>query len=125
MSAFSRRDFLATLSAAGIAPAAFATGRGGDPPSEPGPSFLHGVASGDPLHDRVILWTRVTPKKFSDIVYGRWSVSSDHKMKRIVRSGNFATDVTHDFTVKIDAQQVVFPLYDADVSGLLDLCRKG
>jgi hypothetical protein len=29
------------------------------------------------------------------------------------------------FTVKIDAQQVVFPLYDADVSGLLDLCRKG
>ena len=25
--------------------------------------FNHGVASGDPLSDRVILWTRVTPKK--------------------------------------------------------------
>lgn len=24
-------------------------------------SFLHGVASGDPLADKVILWTRVTP----------------------------------------------------------------
>lgn len=24
-------------------------------------SFDHGVASGDPLHDRVILWTRITP----------------------------------------------------------------
>ncbi|MBB1031821.1 alkaline phosphatase, partial [Dietzia sp. SLG310A2-38A2] len=23
--------------------------------------FLHGVASGDPMPDRVILWTRVTP----------------------------------------------------------------
>lgn len=59
MSAFSRRDFIATLSAAGVAPAAFATGRGGRWPDEPsGPAFLHGVASGDPLHDRVILWTR-------------------------------------------------------------------
>ncbi len=26
-----------------------------------GPVFQHGVASGDPLPDRVILWTRVTP----------------------------------------------------------------
>ena len=25
--------------------------------------FNHGVASGDPLEDRVILWTRVTPQK--------------------------------------------------------------
>ncbi len=24
--------------------------------------FYHGVASGDPLHDGIILWTRVTPK---------------------------------------------------------------
>ncbi|MEI7599022.1 MAG: hypothetical protein WCJ41_06825 [Aestuariivirga sp.] len=28
-------------------------------------------------------------------------------------------------TVKVDSQEVVFPLYDADVSGLLALCRKG
>ena len=25
--------------------------------------FHHGVASGDPLNDRVILWTRVTPQQ--------------------------------------------------------------
>lgn len=103
MSAFSRREFLATLSAAGIAPAAFAAGRSGDWTGAPGPAFLHGVASGDPLHDRVILWTRITPKRMADIVQGRWSVSTDHKMRRVVRSGNFATDVTRDFTVKIDA----------------------
>ncbi|MFO1133425.1 MAG: hypothetical protein U1E16_15625 [Hyphomicrobiales bacterium] len=29
------------------------------------------------------------------------------------------------FSVKIDAQEVVFPLYDADIEGLLALCRKG
>lgn len=29
------------------------------------------------------------------------------------------------FNVKVDTQEVVFPLYDADVETLLDLCRKG
>lgn len=104
MSAFSRREFLATLSAAGLAPSAFAGGRGNDGPAPgSGVSFLHGVASGDPLHDRVILWTRVTPKRFSDDIRGRWMISSDHKFRRVVCSGSFATDVTRDFTVKIDA----------------------
>src|SRR6478609_9100053 len=101
MSAFSRREFLATLSAAGIVPSAFAMGRDGQLPSEgAGPSFLHGVASGDPLHDRVILWTRITPKRLGDVLQGTWSISTDHRCKRVVRSGSFSTDVTRDFTVK-------------------------
>lgn len=29
------------------------------------------------------------------------------------------------FTVRVDAQEIVFPLYDADVPALLELCRKG
>lgn len=29
------------------------------------------------------------------------------------------------FTVKVNQQEVIFPLYDADVAGLVDLCRKG
>jgi len=29
------------------------------------------------------------------------------------------------FSVKVDSQEVVFPLYDADIAGLLTLCRKG
>jgi alkaline phosphatase D len=102
MSAFSRRDFLAALSAAGLVPSAFAQSRADGSPGESGPAFLHGVASGDPLHDRVILWTRVTPKSFADVVHGRWSVATDHHMKRVVRTGSFVTDVTRDFTVKID-----------------------
>ncbi len=44
MSAFSRREFLATLSALGMTPSAFAIGRDGQLPTEgAGPSFLHGV----------------------------------------------------------------------------------
>jgi alkaline phosphatase D len=63
MSAFSRRYFLVTLSAAGLVPSVFAASRDGASPD--GVGFLHGVASGDPLHDRVILWTRITPKSFT------------------------------------------------------------
>ena len=100
MTAFTRREFLAALSAVGLAPTAFANGRGhggGDS------AFLHGVASGDPLHDRVILWTRVTPARLDEVIEGRWIVATDHQMKRVIRAGAFATDVTRDFTVKIDA----------------------
>lgn len=102
MSQVSRRDFIAALSAAGLAPAAFATGRDGDFRGGRDPAFLHGVASGDPLHDRVILWTRVTPQKWSDEIQGRWLVGTDARLKRVRRSGGFKTDVTRDFTVKID-----------------------
>lgn len=102
MSYISRRNFIAALSAAGLAPSAFAHGRDGA--SDPRASgFLHGVASGDPLHDRVILWTRVTPKNWSEEVQGRWLMATDAKMKRICRWGRFHTDISRDFTVKIDA----------------------
>ena len=36
--------------------------------------FYHGVASGDPLTDRVIIWTRVTPKQ-NRKVNVNWMVS--------------------------------------------------
>lgn len=60
------------------------------------------MASGDPLHDRVIPWTRATPKQWTDEVQGRWYVATDARMKRVCCSGRFATDITRDFTVKID-----------------------
>lgn len=102
MSQVNRRDFIAALSAAGLTPAAFAHGRDGA--SHAGTAgFLHGVASGDPLHDRVILWTRVTPQRWADEVQGRWLVAADAKMKRICCTGRFETDISRDFTVKIDA----------------------
>ena len=48
------------------------------------PLFLHGVASGDPLPDGVLIWTRVTPAAESTPGSGRgpavsvtWQVASD------------------------------------------------
>jgi alkaline phosphatase D len=61
------------------------------------------VASGDPLHDRVILWTRVTPRRLSEVVEGRWRIALDPGMRRVRGGGFFFTDITRDFTVKIDA----------------------
>ncbi|NWF74905.1 MAG: PhoD-like phosphatase N-terminal domain-containing protein, partial [Nitrospirae bacterium] len=39
--------------------------------------FQHGVESGDPLADRVILWTRVTPPVDEDSIPVEWVVASD------------------------------------------------
>ncbi|NJK84006.1 MAG: hypothetical protein HC912_09555 [Saprospiraceae bacterium] len=50
--------------------------------------FYHGVASGDPLHDRVIIWTRITPDT-EDIIEGTWQVATDPGFSNVVRSGSF------------------------------------
>ena len=36
-----------------------------------------------------------------------------------------AMETADRFSVKVEAQELVFPLYNADVSALLGLCRKG
>lgn len=71
--------------------------------------FYHGVASGDPLSDRLIIWTRVTPPKREaskndwKLAFSvSWKVATDTAFKDIVRNGDIATDETKDFTVKVD-----------------------
>ncbi|WP_405562044.1 alkaline phosphatase D family protein [Streptomyces sp. NBC_01180] len=71
--------------------------------------FAHGVASGDPMHDRVIIWTRVTPTSAcmpgqdsgpaTDVT---WEVSEDPAFQHIVRTGTARTDADRDHTVHID-----------------------
>lgn len=65
--------------------------------------FKHGVASGDPLTDRVILWTRITPAASEFSVAYRWMVARDPEMADVVNQGDGLTDMNRDFTVKIDA----------------------
>ena len=66
-------------------------------------AFDHGVASGDPGADRVILWTRVTPGQgFSGPLSVAWRVLEGDG-DRVVASGRFATGPDRDYTVKIDA----------------------
>ena len=70
-------------------------------------SFHHGVASGDPLPDRIILWTRVTPSAATDQldVGVRWEVRAEgHDGTALpVASGKVATSSAQDWTVKVDA----------------------
>lgn len=66
------------------------------------PPFYHGVASGDPLSDAVIIWTRVTPVDFGTPVAVDWKVATDTSMVNVVASGSLLTDNSKDFTVKVD-----------------------
>jgi len=63
--------------------------------------FLHGVASGDPLSDRVILWTRVTPLAMEDIAV-TVRVYRDTALTDLLGSANAAASAARDWTVKID-----------------------
>lgn len=63
--------------------------------------FYHSVASGDPLPDRVIIWTRVTPEKVASINVS-WRVATDEAMENVVQEGQTTTDKDRDFTVKVD-----------------------
>jgi alkaline phosphatase D len=68
------------------------------------PVFRHGVASGDPLSDRVILWTRVTPRGTESEQAVRWVVARDPKLAQTVARGEVKTGAARDFTVKLDAR---------------------
>lgn len=67
--------------------------------------FYHGVASGDPLHDRVMIWTRVTPEQISSVEV-TWQVSRDSSFADIVREGRVTTSADQDFTVKVDVDSL-------------------
>ncbi|MEO3736405.1 alkaline phosphatase D family protein [Shewanella baltica] len=101
-----RRDFLA-MSAKGVGVAVISYGLMGcsdsnDDNSVPA-QFLHGIASGDPAIDAVILWTRVTPESEGDVKVS-WQVASDAAFAQLVTTGEMVTNASRDYTVKIDAR---------------------
>jgi alkaline phosphatase D len=67
--------------------------------------FRHGVASGDPLDTSVILWTRISTESRHSIDV-KWQVAEDQDMTRILASGRVPTDVSRDFTVKVDVDNL-------------------
>lgn len=79
---------------------------GGDDAADTAPTvrFDHGVASGDPLSDRVILWTRVTPlaSSIADVTV-QWTVATDTAFTTVVAQGMATAIDTADHTVKVDA----------------------
>ncbi len=99
-----RRDTLKFLGAgAGISAAASSLPVKADASAV---EFHHGVASGDPLKDRLILWTRVTPTAdpAGDApVSVSWKVAEDADFARVVARGRTSTGPQRDYTVKVDA----------------------
>ncbi|MCS7073045.1 MAG: alkaline phosphatase D family protein, partial [Bacteroidia bacterium] len=65
--------------------------------------FYHGVASGDPLTDRVILWTRVTPDTAGNPIQVNWRIATDTTFTTIINSGTVTTTPDRDYTVKVEA----------------------
>lgn len=85
--------------------------------------FAHGVASGDPLADAVILWTRVTPAgaQTEDLpgamarevppevppdVTVDWRMALDPQLQQVIAQGSARTGAELDFTVKLDVREL-------------------
>ena len=117
----SRREFLlATLGAAALEACGSSSdgggGGGGDGDGGDGPaeaqvmdlpvdkaSFAHGIASGDPHADSVLLWTRFTPKS-EEPVKLVWAITTDAALSDVVVAGWAEAHKEHDFTVKVLAE---------------------
>lgn len=115
----SRRNFLKGLGVAGavVALPPSLTGCADDEENfgrVPRHHFRHGVASGDPLADRVIIWTRFTSQQEIDAggksagehdvgpVDVLWEVALDRHFANIVREGDAIAEAARDYTVKVD-----------------------
>lgn len=99
---FSRRRFFGSgvaLSTALVSP--FGTGCS-DASDDGPPAFMHGVASGDPLPEAVILWTRVMPDGQAEVSVD-WEIATDIAFAQVVGRGTAKATADHDFTVKVDA----------------------
>ncbi|MBL8538183.1 MAG: alkaline phosphatase D family protein [Hyphomonadaceae bacterium] len=64
-------------------------------------AFNHGVASGDPGRDRVVIWTRVSPEQPGPVPV-RWIVARNRELTDVVKTGVVETSEARDYTVKAD-----------------------
>lgn len=60
--------------------------------------FSHGIASGDPTHDSVLLWTRVSAAGSTSL---DWELASDTDFTQILQHGSARISAANDHTVKV------------------------
>lgn len=106
-----RTVVLAAAATAALVPIAALGAEAAQAATGDAPSFLHGVASGDPLPDGILLWTRVTPDAGAvpgsgagPAVTVGWEIAEDKAFSRVVASGAVTTSAAHDHTVKADVR---------------------
>ncbi|MGH2692998.1 MAG: alkaline phosphatase D family protein, partial [Actinomycetota bacterium] len=63
--------------------------------------FLHAVASGDPLADRVVLWTRVTSGEPGP-ARATWRLARDRDLRDVVAEGETSADPANDMCIHVD-----------------------
>jgi len=107
-----RRDFLAaSRNAAGfLLLGTMSSCRGAREPHYQSYPFTLGVASGDPLPDGVVLWTRLAPDPMAgggmepEPVRVRWEVAADEGFARIVRKGTSTarSELAHSVHAEVD-----------------------
>jgi alkaline phosphatase D len=108
-----RRDFIkktsSTAAAVALGGSLAACGGGGDDPApapQPEPAkpseFKYGVASGDPLADRVILWTHAKIADSTAPVTLTWQVAPDSSFATVLKSGQVDATEAASFTAKVD-----------------------
>jgi alkaline phosphatase D len=66
--------------------------------------FTHGVASGDPQPDSVVLWTRLADAAEKDRLAVRWEVAEDERFTRIVRRGSSPATRELGYSVHAEVQ---------------------
>jgi alkaline phosphatase D len=132
---FSRRDILKGMGAAGLTPLVVSTacssssGESTPPlpelpeyewngPEGPESLFEHGVASGDPLADAVVIWTRLSseetpaePPDSNDPLEVWWELSLDEAFTQRVAQGTMRAEPDRDFTAKVDVTGLVWGRY--------------
>ena len=109
MSAVTRRGLLGAAATGALSLAACATPASNTlAPAAPAydgtVEFGHGVASGDPLPTKVILWTRVTPTTGTGPIPVRYDVYGESDGATPLLSGLVTADASHDYCVKVDVQ---------------------
>lgn len=101
-----RRSFIIRVASASAAVAAgglLSACGGGDDEATPPARFDFGVASGDPLADRVVLWTHSAPANGQSAVSLTWEVARDAAFTQLVSSGQVQATAAAGFTAKVDA----------------------
>lgn len=102
-----RRQLLVALAAAGALP-----GCANSKPAVPvSGTFCHGVASGDPGADSIVLWTRISGVEAPVSLI--WEVSAEASFETVLLRGEADTCAEADYTVKVVAGPLPagLPLY--------------
>lgn len=107
----SRRLFLSYAASLSTIPLLGQTGGSAKKVSFSADPFSMGVASGDPDHESVILWTRLGPKPLEagggmpdHPVEVNWEIAEDEAFKKVVGSGKVNASPALGFSVHIEAK---------------------